>query len=254
MSPQRKSGIASVLLIAIATLALMMIGACRKPLQSADGATSVEQAGEPEQYSSTITHRTFRDGTISETNVTQETRSGVMRREEWTEGNQHRALIWRPDLGKSFLLDLDRREYFEQEITGRYQGGSDSGTATIDPPSVAQKASELNSAASDVQGIDHYFDDTQSPASLETKMLPSVVIDSHLCRVYEQRTIFVDGHIEMTRRFRAEDLAGLCLRIECESVGGGVRVTTERRDVRIDVTTDKFVVPADFKRIERLNE
>lgn len=243
-----------MLLIGIATVSITMTSACRKPLQSKDGATSNEQAGEPEQYSATITHSIVYDGTTNETNVSQEARSGEMRREEWTEGNEHRALIWRPDLGKSFLLDLDRRQYVEQEITGRHQGGSDSGTSMINPLSIPKKGSNLNGATSDIQGIDHYFDETQSPASLEIRMLPSVAIDNHLCKVYEQQTIFVDGHIEITRRFRAEDLAGLCLRIECESVGGGVRVTTERRDVRIDVTIDKFVVPPDFKRIETLNE
>jgi len=78
------------------------------------------------------------------------------------------------------------------------------------------------------------------------------VVDGHSCKVYEQRAIFLDGHIEITRQFRAEDLEGLPLRIDCESAEGGARITTERRDVSLGVPTDSFVVPPDFKRIERL--
>lgn len=250
MVPQAKSTVASVLLIAITTLAVTLTSACRKPRQSKDGETSVEQAGEPEQYSATVI-RTIYDGTTSETSVTHEARSGEQRREEWTERDQNRALIWRPDLGKSFLLDLDSRVYVELEITARHVGGSDPGAGKTGIVSSSQNASGLN-VGSTVQAIDHYFDDTQPPARVETRVLPPVVIDSHSCRVYEQRTIFLDGHTEITRRFRADDLAGLPLRIDCESGEGGVRVTTERRDVRIEVATDSFVVPADFKRIERL--
>jgi hypothetical protein len=78
------------------------------------------------------------------------------------------------------------------------------------------------------------------------------VIDGHPCTVYQQRTTFLDGHVEITTRSRADDLAGLPLKIECASGQGGTKVTTERRDVKIDPTTDSFVVPPDFKRIEKL--
>jgi hypothetical protein len=83
-------------------------------------------------------------------------------------------------------------------------------------------------------------------------MLPAVVIDGHPCRVYEQRATFLDGHTEITRRFRAEEFGGLALRIEGEAEGGTARLTTERREIRIEVAPDAFVVPADFKRIDRL--
>lgn len=253
MVPRVKSTITSLLLIAITALALTLISACRKPEKSKDGETSVEQAGEPEQYSATVI-RTIYDGTTSKTSVTHEARSGEMRREEWTERDHNRALIWRPDLGKSFLLDLDRRVFVELEITARHVGRSDPGAVKTDSVSSSQNASGLNVGDSTVQLIDHYFDDTQSPARVETRMLPPVMIDSHSCKVYEQLTTFLDGHTEITRRFRADDLAGLPLRIDCESREGGVRVTFERRDVRFDIATDSFVVPLDFKRTERLDE
>src|SRR5205809_3242914 len=118
MLPRVKSTIASALLIAITTLAVMLTNACNKPRQPKDRETSVEQNGEPEQYSATVI-RTIYEGTSSETSVTHESRSGEKRREEWTERDQNRALIWRPDLGKSFMLDLDRRVYVELEIPAR---------------------------------------------------------------------------------------------------------------------------------------
>lgn len=251
MVPRVKSTIASALLIAITTLSVTLTNACSKPRQSKDGETSVEQTGEPEQYSATVIRTTY-DGTGSETSVTHESRSGEKRREEWTEGDHNRALIWRPDLGKTFLLDLDRRVYVEMEITARQVDGSDPGIGKTDIVSSLQNASRLNAGDGTVQAVDHYFDDTQSPARVETQILPPVVIGGHSCRVYEQRTSFLDGHTEITRRFRADDFGGLALRIEDESEKGAVRVTTERRDIRIDVAPDTFVVQADFKRIERL--
>ncbi|MEK6322760.1 MAG: hypothetical protein AABN33_13880 [Acidobacteriota bacterium] len=251
MVPQAKSTLASVLVIAITTLTLAMTNACRNPRQSGDGAADGEPAGEPEQYSATVV-RTIDDGTTRETSITREARSGEKRREEWTEQDQNRALIWRPDLGKGFLLDLDRRLFVELEIAARQVRESRAGASKTDVVSSAQNPPRVNVGDSTVQAIENYFDDTQSPTRVETRILSPVVIDGHSCRVYEQRTSFLDGHTEITRRFRADDLAGLALRIEGEAGQGAAKVTTERRDVRIEVAPDAFVVPADFKRVEKL--
>src|SRR5688572_24821947 len=118
MVPQAKPTLHSVLLIAFTTLTLAMTNACRNPRQSGHGAADGEPAGEPEQYSATVV-RTIDDGTTRETSITGEARSGEKRREEWTEQDQNRALIWRPDLGKGFLLDLDRRLFVELDIAAR---------------------------------------------------------------------------------------------------------------------------------------
>lgn len=247
MVPRAKPTLTSVLLIAFTTLTLAMTNACRNPRQSGDGAADSEPAGEPEQYSATVV-RTIDDGTTRETSITGEARSGEKRREEWTEQDQNRALIWRPDLGKGFLLDLDRRLFVELDIVARQVGESQteaSKTSVVNPPRV-------NAGDRTLQAIDNYFDDTQSPTRVETRILSPVVIDGHSCRVYEQRTSFLDGHTEITRRFRADDLSGLALRIECEAGQGAAKVITERRDVRIEVAPDAFVVPADFKRVEKL--
>jgi hypothetical protein len=79
-------------------------------------------------------------------------------------------------------------------------------------------------------------------------MLPSVVIDGHRCDVSEFSSTFSDGRIEIVTRSQARELSGLVLRIEASSRNGSVRVITERREVRTDVSPDLFVVPADFRR------
>ena len=105
---------------------------------------------------------------------------------------------------------------------------------------------------STVQAIDQYFGDTQPPTRIETQALSPALIDGHPCDVYQKRAIFPDGHTETTRRFSARDLSGLLLRVEIEAEQGWARVITERRDVRLEVAPDMFIVPADFKRVEKL--
>ncbi|MEK6405830.1 MAG: hypothetical protein AABN34_02575 [Acidobacteriota bacterium] len=250
MVPRWKARVASILFILITTLAVALMNACRNHRQLG-GEAGVEPAGEPEQYSATVV-RTIEDGTTRETSITREARSGEKRRVEWTEQGQHRALIWRPDLGKAFLLDLDERAYVEMETKTGHLRESQARAADPHLPSSAQNAPGPDATDSMVQAIDHYFDDVQAPASVETRMLPAVVIDGHPCKVFEERASFQDGHTEITRRFRADDLAGLALRIECEAGQGAAIVITDRKDVRIEAAPDAFVVPPDFRRVERL--
>jgi hypothetical protein len=70
--------------------------------------------------------------------------------------------------------------------------------------------------------------------------------------VYQERATFPDGHTEITRRFHARDLSGLLLRVEIVAEQGGATVITERRDVRIEVAPDAFIVPDDFRKVEML--
>ncbi|HEX8183253.1 MAG TPA: hypothetical protein VF747_00835, partial [Blastocatellia bacterium] len=89
--------------------------ACRRdahPVADADPGLS----GEPESYSATVV-RAIDDGAERELSVTRIARSGEMRREEWNERAGRRALIWRPDQGKAFLLDLDKRIYVELPLS-----------------------------------------------------------------------------------------------------------------------------------------
>lgn len=243
MAQRRSHSLAPFLLIALAMVAVVSVQSCRKPLKVGDD-TDLARADEPEQYSALVV-RIVDGGTGREERITRETRSGDKRREEWAELGQNRALIWRPDLGKSFLLDLDRRVYVELDITSSHATG---------------RVTERNNPRNDsgdpehdgLQAIDRALDDAPSPTRVETRQLPAAIIEGHPCKVYEQRASFPDGHIEITRVFRATDLNGLALRVEAESEPEALKVITERREATVDVATDAFTVPVDFKKVERL--
>jgi hypothetical protein len=247
MVVRRKSSPGSLLLIAM-TLAVAVASACRNRQPAGDGSGGAEPSGEPEEYSATIV-RTVDDGTGRAGTTTREARSGEKRREEWVEEGHNRALIWRPDLGKCYLLDLDERLSVELEITPHYANESQAKAKT---PNQDSELTRNDSADSLVQAIDRAIDDAPSPARVETRMLPGEAIDGHWCRVYEHRASFPDGHFEIIRAFRASDFAWLALRMESESEPAATKVTTERRDVRLNVAPDAFVAPADFKKVDKL--
>lgn len=246
MLGRRKSGFAAWLFLAVIGL-LLFTATCRNRGRPADGDGSAGTAGEPEQYSATVI-RIVEDGTRRETNICREARAGERRREEWTQNGQNRALIWRPDIGKAFLLDLDGRAYVEMDIAAAPLPESLDRAKKPRDVSSAQNPAGRDVMDSTVQAIDQYFGDTQPPTRVETQALSPAVVDGHPCDVYQQRAIFSDGHIETTRRFRARDLSGLLLRVESEAEPGSARVITERKDVRIEVAPNTFIVPADFRR------
>lgn len=236
-----------IVLIAIAAITVLLGNACRDRARPAEVESERELKGEPDQYSTKIV-RTIDNDASHETTTTREVRSGEQRREEWTEQGENRALIWRPDLGKSYLLDLDRQVYVEIDLAGANQGLRDD--------SHSQDRASADSTNGLVQAVDRSLDDAPSPDRVETRMLPALEVDGHLCKVYEQRATFPDGHTEITRTFRARDLGGLALRAESESQPASVRIITERKDVSLDVRLDvapgAFTVPANFKKVDKL--
>lgn len=217
------------MLVFATAFALVTVPACRKH-QPHDAGLTVPIAGEPHRYSATVI-RTVDDGTKREVSTSREFRSGELRRQEWTEEGRHLALIWVPDSGKEFLLDLDAKTYEEIESAS---GERDTLLASAE--------------ANQPEAIDRAVDDAPTPEQIETHVLPDQTIDGHSCSVYEQRAKFPDGHTEITRTFRARDLAGLLLRVESLSDSGTVAVITERRDVSIDFADDIFAVPADYRK------
>ena len=227
--------------LTLLVLALLSANGCRTRAPVASNEVEPVQQSEPEQYSATIV-RTVGD---SEVSVTRVARSGEMRREEWSEQGSARALISRPDIGKAFLLDLDKQIYVE-----------------LDSSSNASRQPEINSsneatARDDQSGIrpdviERAFDDVPSPSSVEARALEDQTVGNQSCKVFEQRAVFDDGHVEITRVFCARDLHDLAIRIEMESEGG-VKVITERRDVKTEVAHDQFVVPSGFKKVDRLD-
>lgn len=232
--------------IAIA-ISVALTLACRQRERPDDGSADI--AGEPERYSALVV-RVVDDGKSSQTIIAREIRDGEYRREEWTEDGRNRALIWRPDIGKAFLLDPDLRVYVEIDSAassatsmaraGNPHDASTRGLADRDPEEGA------------IQAIDNYFGDTTPPTRVETQVLAPAVIDGHPCSVYQQKVVFPDGHSETTRRFHARDLFGLLLRVESVAEPGGARTITERREVRIEAAPDAFMIPEDFKRVETL--
>src|SRR5262245_42656220 len=239
------SSYVSFIRIAVAVSLLAFI-ACRQDVKKSE--IDIEPAGEPDKYSATVV-RIVDDGTKRETTTSFEARSGEQRREEWTEGGRARALILRPADGKGFLLDLDDRTYVELDIGSGITGSQSLATNAPRSPPSGDSAEIQDSTA---LGIDHYFDDDEPPSRLETGVLPDAVIDGHKCVVFEVQATYQDGHIETSRRFLATDLSRLLLRLECESSQSTTRMTTERRKVSLDVSSDMFMIPIDFKKVEKL--
>jgi hypothetical protein len=214
--------------------------ACRNRALNEPHETRTTVGTEPNEYSATIV-RTIFDGAGEQTIVAREARSGEMRREEWTEGGQNRALIFRPDLGKTYLLDLDRQTYIENLLDADNLNNT------------SQKREDADSPSNLMQAVDRAIDDAPSPDRVETRDLSPAEIDGHVCIVQERRATFTDGHSETTKTYRAPDLAGLTLKSESYSEPAAVRVITERRDVSLSVASQLFNVPANFKRVDKID-
>lgn len=210
----------------LALCAILQAG-CRAPVQETGIAPLLES--EPERYSATVI-LTVEDGDRREVTVTRVARSGEMFREEWSQGGERRALILRPDLGKSFVLYLDRRTYSESLL--------------ID----GQNTEAQKNGGAYAEEIERALGPVPAAGKIESLSLPDHAIDGHPCQVTQARTLFEDGRAEVTRVFRARDLAGLAIRVETETEAQGrrVRIITERRDIKTTVADDEFLIPPDF--------
>jgi hypothetical protein len=164
---------------------------------------------------------------------------GEFRRHEWSEQGETRVLILRPDLGKQFLIAIERQVYTEMEISQGTSGQAIAPNAKGDD-------------ATDPVAIERIFEAADHPASTELRLLPDQVIEGHSCQVAERRLIF-DGRAEIIRTYLARDLSGLALKIEMESEPStGLRFVTERRNIRVDVPQDLFEMPPGFKKVDKL--
>ena len=220
---------ASLLLLAVVACAMLEAGACRDRKEQPFQESLV--AGEPDEYSATVI-RTVEDGAVRQVFVTRVARRGGMFREEWSEQGEARALIDRPDLGKSFLLFPDNRTYTESEPR---------------PTAVEDAGDDLSPDHIDRDHIDRAFGDAPLPASVTTRALADQTVEGYSCAVTEERATLEDGRAEVTRLFRARELAGLALRVEVES--GSLKIITERRDIQMQVPLEIFDVPADFRKV-----
>lgn len=218
-----------------------------------------DPAGEPEQYSAAAV-RSLDDGAEHELNVTRIFKSGNLRRQEWTEQGESYALIWLPDLGKMYVLDLDRRCYVENEpytqgaaMPEREPVGSQVRTSEAErvvPDSTGSGRDHLKGEA-----LERVFGDAPSSDRIDTQRLSDTTIDGHSCVVLERRAIFPDDHVEITTTFCARDLSGLAIRVETGRSGGrgGTRLITRLRDILLTVPADAFVVPPEFRKVDKLS-
>ena len=229
--------------------------ACRNQNQPANEDLQRELSSEPENYSATVV-RLIEDGKHQEEITTRLVCAGDLRREEWVDASGKRALIFRPDLGKSFLLDLDNRLYIETDLT---QPNVSTDKKNLSPPNHHQATESSESAAPSASSLQTVANDfladsfEEEPTIVETRVLTDAKIGDSMCKVTEQSARFADGRVEITKTFRAPALKGLIVKSEMESVAPSQRlkIIVERRDIKLEVSADEFTVSAGFKKVER---
>jgi hypothetical protein len=248
----------SMRLVALAVCACLAI-ACHRQPESMGGDPDTGLAGEPEQFSATVV-RSLEDGAERDLSVTRIFKSGDLRREEWIEQGESRAVIWRVDLGKSYLLDLDRRLYVESDVRPDSSLRPESESTNSETTAAPAKSEARNSALSPdgvrVEAIERAFGSAPLPVRVESRSLSDRTIDGHPCAVIERRETFAGDHVEVTTCFRARDLRGLAIRVEMGPVTGtsGAKLVTKWRDILFDVPADAFVVPSDFRKVDKLTQ
>ncbi|HWC77695.1 MAG TPA: hypothetical protein VG778_09540 [Blastocatellia bacterium] len=241
--------------LALLLIASLLDAGCRRAGQPAHEGVRGPAAGEPQNYSATVIRTVERDG-ASEITITRIARLAEMERQEWTDNSETLVCIWRPDLGKVFLLSLERRIYVESHLGGSLDSGG-STPAQTEPKSTIE-TSEARPASLDPglnpDSIDRVFEPDALPEQIESNDLPDEVVDGWVCRVSHVKATFAGGRFETTKAFLARDLNGLPVRVENETwdQSSRVRVVTERRNIRTDVAPDEFLVPNGFRKVDSL--
>jgi hypothetical protein len=243
----------ALLFILIASTIIFTVS-CRQSAKPPTTEATIASLGEPETYTATIV-RSIEDGKQSELTETRVARSGDMRREEWTEKGERWALIIRFDSGKSFFLNLNKQIYTETDLALKASEKSKPGNAADRSNAVdAEKVeSESSRQAAAMDFVENTF--AEEPVSLENRALVDEYIANQLCKVTERRASFADGRTEVTKMFCAENLFGLAMKTEKETVSPTyrVKVITEWRDIKLVASADDFVVPANFKKVQRFS-
>jgi hypothetical protein len=243
----------SIKLAAVSICICVAVACSRRPTTDEPGA---DIAGEPEQFTATIVS-SIDEGVERELSVTRVFKSGDLKRAEWTEQGEPRALIWRPDLGKSYLLDIGQRCYIETDITPgdvpESHKESDSLQNRTVEDSAVQRSAHVSREAISGDVVDRAFGDAPAPVSVDTRRLADKMIDGHRCAITERRAIFADDSVDVTTTFRARDLNGLAIRVETSSTNTGAKLITSWRDIRTDAPAEVFIVPSDFRRVEKLS-
>lgn len=240
----------TLLFIFVASTVIFAVS-CRQNVKPPTAEPTRTIPGEPETYTATIV-RSITDDERNETSETHVSRSGDMRREEWTDRNERLALITRFDSGKSFLLNLNKQIYTETDIALKAPEKSKTGNTANTPNAVdTEKAeAENNQQSAAMDFVEDSF--TEEPVSIENRALADEYIDNQLCKVTERRSSFADGRTEVIRMFCAESLSGLAMKTERETSSSThhIKVVTEWRDIKFIASADDFAVPANFKKVQ----
>jgi hypothetical protein len=185
---------------------------------------------EPDSYSATVVRSFEKDGqqTLAESRVA---RDGGLRRDEWVENGRRFAALVRPDLGTSFLIDLDRNVYVETPLA---------------PPQPDE--SELNGDA-----IEKLFLGSTPEATVERTHSGTEVVDGHPCEIVRSRIEAESGGVSEGTVWEASDFGGLVIRSEVRGPFGDL-VVTALRDIRVPADPSHFELPPGARRVEGIGD
>jgi hypothetical protein len=256
MTSRRKPKPAPLWAIFVATILLLI--SCRNHPKPQKADETFLPASEPEIYTAMIVRSIEEDGRteILETRVM---RSGLLRREEWMEKGESLALITRFDSGKSYLLNLDKQTYVETDLALNAAKKTQADTSTKNvkglqatAPAEAQNA-DANRQTTAMDFVEDDFAD--EPKSFEQRPMADESVGNQLCKVIEKRASFADGRSEITKIYRAENLLGLTVKTELETISPTqrVKIITEWRDIKLEAQADAFVLPGNFKKVQSLS-
>ena len=187
--------------------------------------------GEPVAWSATIVRTFVTDGRTT-TSTTRFARSGDRTRLEWTEGDRRMALIVRPDLSVSWLVDLVANSYVETAI--------DANGAAIpsgEPePLTAQQVEAAVAAGSPVDGF-----------AVRRERIGEETVDGHPCLVYRSRIEALDGTASEATVWEASDFAGIAIRSEVRGATESL-VRTELQQLQRDPDARAFELTPGARR------
>jgi hypothetical protein len=193
------------------------------------GASEPVYGGEPDVYTARVLTEIEDAGgrRVSEGRVA---RRGDWRRQEWVEAGRRLATIIRPDLGLTYLVDLDRNAYVQRPDR-----------EAVEEPGEGVSGEEVEGA----------FAAAGAGAVLAREAAGSEAVDGHPCLVFRTRIEAADGGEGESVVWEAEDLRGLALRSELRSAGA--RVVTELRDVQTSVDPALFEPPPGARLVDALD-
>jgi hypothetical protein len=172
--------------------------------------------GEPDSWSATVV-RTFVVNGLSTTSTTEFARSGDRTRLEWIEGERRMALVTRPDLSVSWLVDVSDNSYVEIPLG---PDGAPAPSNDSDPLSVQQIEAAI-AAGSPADGF-----------VARRERIGEETVEGYACTVYRSRIEAIDGTATEATVWEAPDFAGLAIRSEIRSASGNTVRTDLQRLMR----------------------